>query len=130
MRWQTGEANTNRNAQIVVPGFYTGKVQFADENPKYNKIKVTLDTDDGTRIKFNIGQKHGNAALEAIGREGNQLEANDLVGQRITVKLDQYCPDPESEPDKIYNTLQEIHAATEEDTNGTEGKIGEDDIPL
>tara|TARA_R100000808_G_scaffold24583_1_gene57014 strand:+ start:9020 stop:9406 length:387 start_codon:yes stop_codon:yes gene_type:complete len=128
MRWQTGDANTKKKPEIVVPGWYTGKIQFADENEKHNKIRVTIDLDDGQRVRFNIGPRHGSAALAAIGQEGTVLEASDLVGAYVKVKLDQWSPD--DDPDRVYNTLQEIESAAEEVSDGKDGSISKDDIPF
>lgn len=129
MRWQTGDANTKKQPEIVVPGWYTGKIQFADENEKHNKIRVTMDLDDGQRVRFNIAPRHGAEALAAVGQaEGTALEASDLVGAYVKVKLDQWSPD--DDPDKVYNTLQEIKASEEATSGPANGSLTEDDIPF
>ena len=101
---------------------------FLCENEKHNKIRVTIDLDDGQRVRFNIGPRHGSAALAAIGQEGTVLEASDLVGAYVKVKLDQWSPD--DDPDRVYNTLQEIESAAEEVSDGKDGSISKDDIPF
>lgn len=126
MRWQTGEANTNRKPEIVVPGKYQGKIQFADEVPKHNKIRCTMDLDDGQRVKFNIAPRHGEQALAAIGKpSGQSLEAEDLAGQTVVVTLDQWSPP--DDPSKVFNTLKSIEAAT---TKEASNELSEDDIPF
>lgn len=144
MRWQPGEANTNRKAAIVVPGKYQGRIQFADEVTKHNKIRVTMDLDDGRRVRFNIAPRHGGQALAAIGKpSGQNLEAEDLVGQTVMVELDQWSPD--DDPDRVFNTLKSIDAATSAhglhttklsdvkspgEVKEASNEISEDDIPF
>ena len=130
MRFQMSDTNTNRKPEIVVPGYYEGVIQFADENPKHNKIRCTVDLDDGQRVRFNIGQRHGAAASSAINNpDSTVLEAGDLVGKRVGVTLDQWSPD--DDPERVYNTLKDISKPKKENTNESgDSSISKDDIPF
>ena len=122
MRWQTGDSNTKKEAEIVIPGWYTGEIQYADDVPKYNSIKITMDTDEGSRVKFNIKPRHIRDVNSAIGKSGDDLEASDLPGKRIMVELDQWSPE---DSDMVYNTLKSVKEAKEA-SNG----VPKDDIPF
>ena len=122
MRWQASDSNTRKEAEIVIPGWYTGAVQFADDVEKYKSIRVTMDTDDGSRVKFNIKPRHVRDVNSAIGKSGDDLEASDLPGKRIMVELDQWSPE---DSDMVYNTLKSVKQAKE----GGNG-VPKDDIPF
>ena len=138
MRWQTSDTNTNRDPEIVAPGYYEGTIQFADENEKHNKIRCTVDLDGGQRVRFNIGPRKGASASVAIGKsDSHSLEAGDLVGKRVGVKLDQWSP--EDDPNRVFNTLKDISKPLAAEGFSTKkGKVDEigetnissDDIPF
>lgn len=106
----------------MIPGWYTGEIQYADEVPKYNSIKITMDTDEGSRVKFNIKPRHVRDVNSVIGKSGDELDASDLPGVRLMVELDQWSPE---DSDMVYNTLKSVKEAKEA-SNG----VPRDDIPF
>jgi hypothetical protein len=121
MKFTEGSAvGGKKTVEVVDSGWHTGTVKWADEKKDYNKIKVTLDLEDGRRCKFNIGPKHGQMVADAMGFTGNSIDPDKMVGKAMTVRLDQWSPEDSAD---VYNTLQEVKPSDK-------GGVSEDDLPF
>ena len=119
MEWKEGSASGKKSVEVVDPGWYTGTVKWADEKKETNKIRVTLDLEDGRRVRFNVSERHGQAVADSMGFAGNTIDPDKMVGKAMTARLEQWSPD---DSDSIFNTLQEVKVS--------EGATNEDDIPF
>lgn len=120
MNFAEGSVSSGKKTvEVVDAGWHTGTVKWADEKKDWNKIKVTLDLEDGRRCCFNVGPKHGRAVADLMGISGNVIDPDKMVGKFMTVRLEQWSPE---DSDKVFNTLQEVKAP--------EKGVSEDDLPF
>tara|TARA_R100000664_G_C2759740_1_gene149817 strand:+ start:5021 stop:5434 length:414 start_codon:yes stop_codon:yes gene_type:complete len=96
-----------REVELVEAGWHKGKVRFSDEKPKYNKIQLTLDLDDGRRCKFNVNAAKGKEFAEKLGisTPGGVLNAVDLEDVEMEVELAQWTNEDDG---NTYNTYQDV----------------------
>ena len=102
----SGNKNTKREVELVEDGWHSGIVKFSDDITEYNKIRITLDLNDGRRCKFNIQSRDGSSVVKAMGisAPGNFLDPESMIGKQMTVRLKQYT----HSDGKTYNVYDDI----------------------